>query len=49
MDCSKMRIKIWQDTRSIILKWIGRKHISTNPFVFTGFQFSIPEKLNYTE
>ena len=48
MDCSKMKINIWKDAHCIISKWIGRKEISTNPFVFTGFQVNIPERLKYT-
>ena len=49
MNCSKMKINIWKDTRYIILKWIDRKINSVNPFVFAGFQFSIPERLKYTK
>jgi hypothetical protein len=48
MDYSKMKINIWKNTHCIILKWIGRKEISTNPFVFTGFQINIPVRLKYT-
>jgi hypothetical protein len=47
MDCSKMKINIWKDTRYIKSKWIGRKEIFTNPFVLTGGQINIPARLYY--
>lgn len=48
MDYSKMKINIWKNAQCIISKWIGRKEISTNPFVFTGLKFKIPVRLKYT-
>jgi hypothetical protein len=47
LDCSKMKINIWKDAHHYILKWIGRKYISTNPFAFTGCRINIPARLNY--
>jgi hypothetical protein len=43
-----MKINIWKNAHCIISKWIGRKEISTNPFVFTGFQINTPVRLKYT-